>query len=165
MTPKAKKTASASTNTKTKKVATKKPDAKPFPAVESEAAIATESTSEAAPKAPPKPAAEKKIGAIDAAAKLLAETGQPMTCREMIEAMAAKGYWASPGGKTPQLRLIARSCGRSPPRAPRPGLKRPNAGSLLWCRKSITKILLNPGSGRGFLVAVLTASSVPQASA
>ena len=111
MPPKTKKTASASTNTKTKKTATKKPEAKPVPAaeapaaVESEAAVATESPSEAAPKAPAKPAAEKKIGAIDAAAKLLAETGQPMTCREMIEAMAAKGYWTSPGGKTPQATL------------------------------------------------------------
>ncbi len=69
--------------------------------------MATESTSEAAPEAPAKPAAEKKIGAIDAAAKLLAETGQPMTCREMIEAMASKGYWASPGGKTPQATLYS----------------------------------------------------------
>jgi hypothetical protein len=30
-----------------------------------------------------------------------------MTCQEMIEAMAAKGYWSSPGGKTPQATLYA----------------------------------------------------------
>jgi hypothetical protein len=30
-----------------------------------------------------------------------------MTCREMIEAMAAKGYWTSPGGKTPAATLYS----------------------------------------------------------
>jgi hypothetical protein len=49
----------------------------------------------------------KKLSAIDAAAKVLGETGQPMTCKEMIEAMAAKGYWSTPGGKTPHATLYA----------------------------------------------------------
>ena len=53
-----------------------------------------------------KEAAEaKKLSALDAAAKVLAETGQPMSCKEMIEAMAQKGYWSSPGGKTPASTL------------------------------------------------------------
>lgn len=30
-----------------------------------------------------------------------------MTTRQMIEAMAAKGYWASPGGKTPHATLYS----------------------------------------------------------
>jgi hypothetical protein len=47
----------------------------------------------------------KKLSALDAAAKVLAETGQPMACKEMIEAMAQKGYWSSPGGKTPASTL------------------------------------------------------------
>jgi len=37
----------------------------------------------------------KELSALDAAAKVLAETGQPMSCKEMIEAMAQKGYWSS----------------------------------------------------------------------
>jgi len=45
----------------------------------------------------------KKLSALDAAAQVLAETGQPLSCKEMIEAMAQKGYWSSPGGKTPPL--------------------------------------------------------------
>jgi hypothetical protein len=49
----------------------------------------------------------KKLSAIDAAAKVLAETGQPMGCKEMIEAMAQKGYWSSPGGKTPASTLYS----------------------------------------------------------
>ena len=49
----------------------------------------------------------KKLSALDAAAKVLAETGQPMNCKEMIEAMAQKGYWSSPGGKTPASTLYS----------------------------------------------------------
>jgi hypothetical protein len=30
-----------------------------------------------------------------------------MTCQELIAAMAAKGYWISPGGKTPQATLYS----------------------------------------------------------
>ena len=30
-----------------------------------------------------------------------------MSCKEMIEAMAVKGYWTSPGGKTPDATLYA----------------------------------------------------------
>jgi len=50
---------------------------------------------------------EKKPSALDAAARVLAEAGQMMTCKEMIGAMAAKGYWSSPGGKTPDATLCA----------------------------------------------------------
>ena len=30
-----------------------------------------------------------------------------MTCQELIGAMAAKGYWSSPAGKTPQATLYS----------------------------------------------------------
>ena len=48
-----------------------------------------------------------KLSALEAAAKILGETGKPMSCNEMIEAMAAKGYWTNPGGKTPAATLYA----------------------------------------------------------
>jgi hypothetical protein len=48
-----------------------------------------------------------KLSALDAALKVLVETGQPMNCQEMITAMAAKGYWSSPGGKTPAATLYS----------------------------------------------------------
>ena len=48
-----------------------------------------------------------KLSALDAAAKVLAEAGEPMTSKAMIDAMATKGYWTSPGGKTPQATLYA----------------------------------------------------------
>ena len=55
-----------------------------------------------------KPAkAEGKMSALDAAVKVLGEAGAPMTTKAMIEAMAAKGYWTSPGGQTPAATLYA----------------------------------------------------------
>jgi hypothetical protein len=55
----------------------------------------------------PAPPKEKKVSALDAAARVLAEEGKPMSCKEMIGAMAAKGYWSSPGGKTPDATLCS----------------------------------------------------------
>jgi HB1, ASXL, restriction endonuclease HTH domain len=57
-------------------------------------------------KAPAEPH-EKKLSALDAAAKVLAETRTPMSCQELIGAMAVKGYWTSPGGKTPAATLYS----------------------------------------------------------
>ena len=58
------------------------------------------------PKAPAEPK-DKKVSALDAAARVLAEAGEAMTCKEMIGAMAAKGYWSSPGGQTPDATLYS----------------------------------------------------------
>jgi hypothetical protein len=72
-----------------------KPAAVPAPA-------ATHQPQTPAPSKPP-----KKMSALDAAAKVLAETGRPMSCPELIAAMAAQGYWSSPKGKTPAATLYA----------------------------------------------------------
>ena len=50
---------------------------------------------------------EKRMSGLDAAAKVLEESGQAMTAKEMIEAAEAKGYWKSPGGKTPWATLYS----------------------------------------------------------
>jgi hypothetical protein len=50
-------------------------------------------------------AAGSKLSALDAAARVLRETKRAMSCPELIETMAAKGYWASPAGKTPEATL------------------------------------------------------------
>ena len=52
-------------------------------------------------------AGDKKLSAIDAAAKVLAEADGPLNAKQMIEAMATKGYWSSPGGKTPHATLYS----------------------------------------------------------
>ncbi len=49
----------------------------------------------------------KRVSAIDAAAQLLATSKEPMGCKELIEAMAAKSLWSSPGGKTPHATLYS----------------------------------------------------------
>ncbi len=49
----------------------------------------------------------KKPGALDGAVKVLAEADEPLSCRELIERMASKGYWKSPAGKTPSATLYS----------------------------------------------------------
>jgi hypothetical protein len=72
---------------------------------QAEGEAATPKTPKAGKTKAPKP--EGKMSALDAAAKVLAEEGRPMTAKELIEAMATKGYWTSPGGKTPEATLSA----------------------------------------------------------
>jgi hypothetical protein len=50
---------------------------------------------------------EKKLSALDAAAQVLAESKQALTTKEMIEQMAEKKLWTSPGGATPHATLYS----------------------------------------------------------
>ena len=50
--------------------------------------------------------APKKMGCLDAAAKVLAEATEPMNVKAITEAALAKGYWST-GGKTPHQTLAA----------------------------------------------------------
>jgi hypothetical protein len=54
-----------------------------------------------------KPKAAGKLSALDAAAKVLAASSEPMNCKTLIEAMAAKSLWTSPGGATPDRTLYS----------------------------------------------------------
>ena len=67
---------------------------------------ATKITRPVAKKAPQNVPA-KKLSALAAAARVLGETKQPMSCPELIASMAAHGYWTSPNGKTPAATLAA----------------------------------------------------------
>ena len=49
----------------------------------------------------------RKLSALDAAVKALGEAGASMNCKQLIDTMAAKGYWTSPGGKTPAATLYS----------------------------------------------------------
>lgn len=51
--------------------------------------------------------ADGRLSALDAVAKVLVESSEPMTTKEMVEAMGAKGYWNSPGGQTPAATLYS----------------------------------------------------------
>lgn len=48
-----------------------------------------------------------RLSMLDAAEKVLRESGRAMNTKEMIEAMATKAYWTSPGGKTPHATLYS----------------------------------------------------------
>jgi hypothetical protein len=54
-----------------------------------------------------KPKKEKRMSGLDAAAKVLAETKKPLNAQAIVEAMSTKGYWTSPGGKTPHATIYA----------------------------------------------------------
>ena len=70
---------------------------------------ATPAETDKAPQVHPatKASSTKKLSALDAAAKVLTETGAALTCQELIQLMADQGYWTSPAGKTPAATLYA----------------------------------------------------------
>ncbi len=68
---------------------------------------ATKKTPTKASRAKPAKKAGGKLSAINAAAKVLGETKKALNCKELVEAMAAKGYWKSPGGQTPHATLYS----------------------------------------------------------
>lgn len=91
----------------TKKTTTKKATAgKRAPAKKADSAKGTTAKKATAKKTPAK-ATEKKLSAIDAAAQVLGESKEPLNTKEMVEAMSAKKYWTSPGGKTPHATLYS----------------------------------------------------------
>ena len=79
----------------------------PAPSAPAKTTKSAKATKTKAPAKKAKPAKEKKLSALDAAARVLSESGKPMTSREMIETMSKKGYWSSPNGQTPEATLYA----------------------------------------------------------
>ena len=106
----AKKTTAKKSDTKkaaTKKVRTKKGDLSPL-AADVEAAASTEAPAkEARAKKAPAETADGKLSGLDAAAKVLAEAAGPLSAKELVAEMEAKGYWKSPGGKTPHATIYS----------------------------------------------------------
>jgi hypothetical protein len=84
------------------------PTATPTPAEASTAAdVATERRRKPSSAKRRSTGTAAKVSALDAAAKVLEEAGQPLSCAAMIAAMADKGYWTSPAGKTPAATLYS----------------------------------------------------------
>jgi hypothetical protein len=86
---------------------TSKPAAKATRTAKAKAARARTPKAAAPAKATKTKKANSKMSAIDAAAKVLTESRKPMNTKAMIEAMAAKGFWTSPGGATPWATLYS----------------------------------------------------------
>jgi len=84
------------------KTKTKKTKAQP--------SLAKRHSAKKAARAKPKPApaaAAKKLSQIEAALEVLKTATEPMASKKMIEAMAERKLWSSPGGKTPEATLSA----------------------------------------------------------
>ena len=60
----------------------------------------------AAKKAPTKTKTKGKLSGLDAAAKVLAEAGEPLRSKRLVETMLAKGYWTT-NGKTQSATIYA----------------------------------------------------------
>ncbi len=52
------------------------------------------------------PAKERKAGGLDAAAQVLADAGEPLNTKDMVDRMLAKGLWKTEG-KTPAATIYA----------------------------------------------------------
>ncbi|WP_149497742.1 winged helix-turn-helix domain-containing protein [Roseiconus lacunae] len=95
-----KKTAGTTKTAPAKNASAKKPAAKKQPATKT--AKTTTAKNPASTKT-----ANQKMSQIDAALAVLKKARKPMSCREMVEAMAKQKLWTSPGGKTPDATLYA----------------------------------------------------------
>jgi hypothetical protein len=56
---------------------------------------------------PRAPKADKPMSALDAAAKILKDAGEPMRVKDIVEAAEKKGLWKSKAGKTPEATVYA----------------------------------------------------------
>jgi hypothetical protein len=65
--------------------------------------IGTQKPTKPARKKPAIEPAGKPLSQLEAAVKVLGESTEPLTTKEMVEAMGAKKYWFSPGGKAVKL--------------------------------------------------------------
>ena len=63
-------------------------------------------TAAATASAPENPASDGRMSGLDAAAKVLAEAGQPLNCKALVERMLTAG-WCQTSGKTPQATIYA----------------------------------------------------------
>ena len=70
-------------------------------------ATAKPQAEKAATRAKPGEPKAERPSALNAAARVLAEAKEPMTVKEIVEVAAQKGYWTSPGGKTPHATVYS----------------------------------------------------------
>ena len=76
-------------------------------ALDAKAGAPADGKKESKPAKAKKEPKAKKVGALDAAAQVLAASKEPLNCKALIEVMAKKGLWTSPGGKTPWATLYS----------------------------------------------------------
>ena len=103
----AKKSAKKSKGAKAEKRAAPRNTRAPAATDAKEGAQATTPAKENAPaQTTPKAAGDGKMSGLDAAAKVLAESGEPLSCKQIVERAFEKGYWKS-DGKTPHATVYS----------------------------------------------------------
>ena len=80
------------------------PEAQVTPAAEAGSEAATPPAAPKAAKAKKEP--KPKLSGLDAAAQVLADKGEPMSCKTIVETMLAQGLWQT-NGKTPAATLYS----------------------------------------------------------
>ncbi len=50
---------------------------------------------------------ERKLSQMAAAIQVLGKAKEPLSCKELVDAMTKRGLWSSPEGKTPEATLYA----------------------------------------------------------
>jgi hypothetical protein len=104
-----KRTGKESDMSKSKKAVEKKASAKKVPAVKGGKAPKVTMTKPEAVNAAMQAVDQdkkKRSSGLDAAAQVLREAGKPMSCKEMVEVMLAKGLWKT-SGKTPDATIYS----------------------------------------------------------
>ena len=68
---------------------------------------AIKATEAKAKPAAPKAEGKSKLSLLSAAAAVLAESGEPLNCKRMIELAKERGLWTPGAGKTPEQTLYS----------------------------------------------------------
>ena len=98
---------SAKKKIKARKKTGKKPAAKTSATTAAAPPVEGDGKKKAKPKKSAGARKPKRVSALDAAAQVLAGADKPMQAQELIAAMAERGLWSSPAGKTPHATLYA----------------------------------------------------------
>ena len=77
----------------------------------------------------------ERLSALDAAAQVLAEAGKPMRARELITAMAERGLWESPAGKTPHATLYAAMLREARDKGTAARFRKIDRGQFAFCKE------------------------------
>ena len=86
------------------------------------------------PAAPPAavPSTPSQSSDLTAAARVLRDSGQALSCPELIAQMAVKGYWTSPKGRTPASTLYAAIAREVKLKGPASRFRKTGPGRFAW---------------------------------
>lgn len=95
----------------------------------------------------------EKMSQMAAAERVLIESGEPMNCKAMVEAMTSQGYWSSPGRNPVRLAAASHPQGREgrPVQEDRPGDVRPQRQAITIPTSIAPRPVHRPAGCRSFI--------------